>query len=88
MIWLLAWFAAATVVALWISAATQTHTDTQKHRQTMKRAELCIEAAGHFQASSLQKSFIAQAYRLCADCGCVPDEWPAVVVKIHAGTYR
>ena len=88
MTWLLVWFAAATLIALWISAATQTHTDTQKHRQTMRRAELCIEAAGHFQASSLQKSFIAQAYRLCGDCGCPADTWPLAVVQVHAGTYR
>ena len=87
MMWLLVWFAAATLVALFISAATQTHSDTAKHRQTMKRAELCIEAAGHFQASSLQKSFIAQAYRLCDECGCPPDCWPLAVVQIHAGTY-
>lgn len=56
------------------------------HRQRMKRAALCLEAAHHWGTEPfVVRRFISEAYRLCADCGCPADCWPVGVVQIHAG---
>lgn len=74
------WFAAANGYrSLWL------HLHFPGHRRNMKRAELCLEAAEHWQDSFVTQRFVSQAYRLCDECGCPADLWPVGVLKIHVG---
>lgn len=58
------------------------------HRQRMRRAELCLEAAEHWHLDEfVRRRFISQAYQLCDGCGCPPDLWPAQVLRIHVGVW-
>jgi hypothetical protein len=85
------WLFFATLIVLWVYCAFRKpdHVETVGHQQSMKRAELWLEAAAHWQNhEATTKRFIAAAYDQCLGCGCPADCWPEGVVKIHSGTYR
>lgn len=79
------------VVFCWIFASANSrllwlHLHWPPHRQRMRRAELCLEAAKHWDNHPFVAcEFLAMAYRLCDECGCPADVWPAGVLAIHVG---
>lgn len=84
---LLAWLFPVFIL-LYFYAATKSlwfHTHFPPHRQRMARAALCMEAAAHWSDIYVTSRFVRQAYRLCEDCGCPPDLWPADVLRVHVG---
>ena len=64
------------------------HTASTKHRRQMTKAALCMEAASHWSDILVTERFVAQAFRLCDDCGCPADCWPVAVVQLHVGVMR
>ena len=64
------------------------HVDSTKHRRQMQKASLCMEAASHWSDILVTERFVAQAFRLCDDCGCPADCWPAPLVQLHVGVMR
>lgn len=85
------WLFLAAFFWLFIAAANGAkslwlHLHWPPHRQRMRRAELCLEAAKHWGNDPfITRRFLAEAYRLCDDCGCPADLWPAGVLAIHVG---
>lgn len=83
------------VICLFIAASNGyrnlwLHLHWPPHRQRMKRAQLCLELGKHYRQTpgwgERCFEFAAyQAYRLCDECGCPPDLWPAGVLAIHVG---
>lgn len=86
-----AWLFLAVFFWLFIAAANGArwlwlHVHWPPHRQRMRRAQLCLEVAHHWQRDSsgfVARQFRRQAYQLCERCGCPADLWPAGVLAIH-----
>lgn len=84
-----AWLTLALFFCLFIFAADGgkwmwLHLHWPIHRQRMKRAALCLEAAHHWKRDGfVARRFRQQAYRLCKGCGCSAEHWPAGVLTIH-----
>lgn len=88
--WFAGWLFLA-VLFCWIFASANSrllwlHLHWPVHRQRIKRAELCLEAAEHWKRDVLvSRQFRQLAYRLCEECGCPADRWPKGVLAIHVG---
>ena len=88
-----AWLTFATLACLFIFAANggrwknslDRHVDSPKHKRQMVKAALCMEAATHWSDILVTERFVAQAFRLCDDCGCPADCWPVAVVRMQVG---
>lgn len=85
-----AWIWLTVLACLFIFAANggrigkstlERHAASARHRRQMSKAALCIEAAAHWSDILVMERFIAQAWRLCEECGCPPDLWPEPVLK-------
>ena len=94
MIWVAAatWLFLAGLIMLFLFAADggkrmDLHALWPIHKQRMARAVLCVEAANHWQDPYISRQFLDQAFKLCEDCGCPPDMWPATVLEIYAGSW-
>lgn len=81
---LLVWAGSVGLILLFTRAVSERprHEDTPRHKHNMRRAELCMEGAAHFHGLAVE-AWVRQAVRLCGDCGCPVDMWPASVVKLH-----
>ena len=94
MIWIAAatWLFLASLIMLFFYASDGgrwmwLHARWPVHKQRLARAVLCVEAANHWQEPYITRQFLDQAFKLCEDCGCPPDMWPAEVLELYAGSW-